>query len=129
MLHNSEITSLPIFSPGAVAFGVVSRLLAYGTEEFHPDRPTSSDTSPPSSEQIVWSGGLGRFVQNVKDMSRRGSNLDIEDPEAAGPNDLDYLSGHHKLAKYELVIHMCLDVFSRTMVYIQCGTNNHSSTI
>ncbi|XP_070184997.1 uncharacterized protein [Littorina saxatilis] len=45
------------------------------------------------------------------------------------PNFLWHLDGHHKLINWKLVIHACVDGFSRTIIYLYCADNNRSDTV
>ena len=46
-----------------------------------------------------------------------------------GPNSLWHLDGHHSLINWGFVIHGAIDGFSRLIVFLQCSTNNKSSTV
>ena len=46
-----------------------------------------------------------------------------------GPNSLWHIDGHHKLIKWRFVVHGGIDGFSRTIVYLECSTNNPSSSV
>ena len=46
-----------------------------------------------------------------------------------GPNSLWHIDGHHKLVRWRFVVHGAIDGFSRTVVYLQCATNNRASTV
>ncbi|CAB4001417.1 hypothetical protein AWC38_SpisGene3841 [Paramuricea clavata] len=45
------------------------------------------------------------------------------------PNSLWHLDGHHSLIRWNLVVHGCIDGFSRRIIYLQCSTNNLSETV
>ena len=45
------------------------------------------------------------------------------------PNSLWHLDGHHSLIRWSLVIHGCIDGFSRRIMYLHCSSNNLSSTV
>ena len=45
-----------------------------------------------------------------------------------GPHHLWHIDGHHKLIKYGLVTHGCIDGFTRTVIYLRCTDNNLSTT-
>ena len=45
-----------------------------------------------------------------------------------GPHHLWHIDGHHKLIKYGLVTHGCIDGFSRAVIYLRCCNNNLSKT-
>jgi hypothetical protein len=45
------------------------------------------------------------------------------------PNSLWHLDGHHSLIRWGLVIHGCIDGFSRRIIYLHCSSNNLSSTV
>ena len=47
----------------------------------------------------------------------------------SGPNALWHIDGHHKLIKWRFVVHGGIDRFSRTIVFLQCATNNRASTM
>ena len=44
-------------------------------------------------------------------------------------NSLWHLDGHHSLIRWGLVIHGCIDGFSRRIIYLHCSSNNLSSTV
>ena len=46
-----------------------------------------------------------------------------------GPYHMWHIDGHHKLIRYKLVTHGCVDGFSRCVIYLQCCDNNKSSTV
>ena len=45
------------------------------------------------------------------------------------PNSLWHLDGHHSLIRWKLVIHGCIDGFSRRIMYLSCSSNNLSETV
>ena len=45
------------------------------------------------------------------------------------PNSLWHLDGHHSLIRWGLVIHGCIDGFSRRIVFLRCSDNNLSQTV
>lgn len=40
-----------------------------------------------------------------------------------------FIDGNHKLIRWKFVVHAGIDGFSRMIVYLQCSTNNRSSTV
>ena len=46
-----------------------------------------------------------------------------------GPNSLWHIDGHHSLINRGLVIHGCIDGFSRLICFLKCGTNNKKQTV
>ena len=46
-----------------------------------------------------------------------------------GPNSLWHIDGHHSLINWGLVIHGCIDGFSRLICFLKCGTNNKKQTV
>jgi len=46
-----------------------------------------------------------------------------------GPNSLWHIDGHHKLIRWRFVTHGGIDGYSRTIVYLQCSTNNEAFTV
>ena len=46
-----------------------------------------------------------------------------------GPNSLWHIHGNHKLIRWKVVIHGGIDGHSRTIVFIQCATNNRADTV
>lgn len=44
-------------------------------------------------------------------------------------NSLLHLDGHHSLIRWSMVIHGCIDGFSRRIIYIYCSSNNLASTV
>lgn len=45
------------------------------------------------------------------------------------PNYLWHLDGNHKLIHWRLVVHACIDGFSRMIIYLTCANNNLASTV
>ena len=45
------------------------------------------------------------------------------------PNALWHIDGNHKLIRWRLVIHACIDGYSRLAVYLGCANNNRASTV
>ncbi|KAF1389905.1 hypothetical protein PFLUV_G00052430 [Perca fluviatilis] len=45
------------------------------------------------------------------------------------PNSLWHIDGNHKLIRWRIVVHGGIDGFSRLIVYLNCATNNRSSTV
>lgn len=46
-----------------------------------------------------------------------------------GPNALWHIDGHHKLIHWRLVVHACIDGYSRLIIYLHCANNNSASTV
>jgi len=49
--------------------------------------------------------------------------------QVASPNALWHLDGYHKLIRWRLIIHGCIDGYSRLIVYLKISPNNCSSTV
>ena len=47
----------------------------------------------------------------------------------AAPNSVWHVDGNHKLIRWRLVVHAGVDGFSRSIVYIECASNNKSATV
>jgi len=47
----------------------------------------------------------------------------------AGPLSLWHMDGNHKLIRYKMVIHGCVDGFTRKIIYLSCLNNNRSSNV
>ena len=45
------------------------------------------------------------------------------------PNSLWHLDGHHSLIRWGLVIHGCIDGYSRRIIYLVCSSNNLAETV
>lgn len=45
------------------------------------------------------------------------------------PNSLWHIDGHHKLIRWRIVTHGCIDGFSRLPLYLQASTNNRAQTV
>ena len=44
-------------------------------------------------------------------------------------NSLWHLDGHHSLIHWKLVIHGCIDGFSRRIMFLRCSSNNKAETV
>ena len=47
----------------------------------------------------------------------------------AGPNSLWHIDGHHKLIKWQIVVHGGIDGYSRIPVYLHASDNNKADTV
>lgn len=45
-----------------------------------------------------------------------------------GPNCVWHLDTNHKLIRWRIVVHGCIDGYSRTLVYLRCADNNRALT-
>ena len=45
------------------------------------------------------------------------------------PNALWHIDGNHKLTRWRLVVHLCIDGYSRLIIYAHCCNNNKASTV
>ena len=45
------------------------------------------------------------------------------------PNFLWHIDGNHKLIAWRMVIHACIDGYSRLIVYLHCANNNLAATV
>ena len=45
------------------------------------------------------------------------------------PNALWHIDGNHKLISWRMVIHACIDGYSRLIVYLHCSNNNLAATV
>lgn len=45
------------------------------------------------------------------------------------PNSLWHIDGNHKLIRYRLVVHVCVDGYSRLIIYAHCANNNRAETV
>ena len=49
--------------------------------------------------------------------------------EVPWPNSLWHIDGHHSLIRWKLVIHGCIDGFSRRIIFLRCSSNNKAETV
>lgn len=45
------------------------------------------------------------------------------------PNSLWHLDGHHSLIRWKMVIHGCMDGYSRRIMFLRCSANNLAETV
>ncbi|XP_078495306.1 uncharacterized protein LOC144750119 [Ciona intestinalis] len=45
------------------------------------------------------------------------------------PNSLWHIDSAHKLIHYKLIIHVCIDGKSRSLIYVKCSDNNKAETV
>ena len=62
-------------------------------------------------------------------VARTGHRLQRRAYNVAGPHHLWHVDGHHKLIKYNFVIHGCIDGFSRAIIFLRCSDNNRAKTV
>ncbi|XP_046839481.1 uncharacterized protein LOC124433742 [Xenia sp. Carnegie-2017] len=65
---------------------------------------------------------IGRSLRRRYAICRRVYNV-------KGPNNLWHLDSNHKLISWRMVIHGCIDGFSRAVIYLKCCTDNRASTV
>lgn len=46
-----------------------------------------------------------------------------------GPNSLWHIGGHHSLIRWRIIVHGCIDGYSRLVLYLKCNNNNRSDTV
>lgn len=46
-----------------------------------------------------------------------------------GPNSLWHIDSHHSLVRWRLVVHGCINGYSRMIIYLFCADNNRSDTV
>jgi hypothetical protein len=64
---------------------------------------------------------VGRAVRKSQAIQRRVYNV-------PAPNCLWHVDSNHKLIGWRIVIHGCVDGYSRTINYLKCATNNLAAT-
>ena len=45
------------------------------------------------------------------------------------PNSLWHIDGHHAFIRWKIVVHGCIDGFSRRIMFLRCNSNNRAETI
>jgi hypothetical protein len=45
------------------------------------------------------------------------------------PNSLWHLDGHHSLIRWKMIIHGCMDGYSRRIMFLRCSANNLAETV
>ena len=61
--------------------------------------------------------------------SRRRQRIKRRVYNVKGPHHLWHLDGNHKLKDFHLVIHGCIDGFSRNVIYLRVIDNNNANTV
>ncbi|XP_047248274.1 uncharacterized protein LOC124884403 isoform X2 [Girardinichthys multiradiatus] len=66
---------------------------------------------------------IGRSFRRRRTIRRRVNNVQT-------PNQLWHFDSNHKLVRWRMVVHGCVDGFSRTIIYLRCcNNNNRASTV
>ena len=60
---------------------------------------------------------------------RWGAVVERRKYQVPWPNSLWHLDGHHSLIRWKLVIHGCIDGFSRRIMFLRCSSNNKAETV
>lgn len=60
---------------------------------------------------------------------RWGAQVSQRTYQVPWPNSLWHLDGHYSSIRWKLVIHGCIDVFSRRIMFLKCSSNNLSETV
>ena len=64
---------------------------------------------------------IGRAARKSQAIQRRVYNV-------PAPNCLWHIDSNHKLIGWRIVIHGCIDGYSRTIIYLKCASNNLADT-
>ena len=67
-------------------------------------------------------------VDPVGTEQRRTTAIVRRTYSVGSPNEVWHYDGHHKLIHWRLVVHGCVDGYSRVITYLHCSTNNAAST-
>ena len=62
-------------------------------------------------------------------VERRHATVSRRVYSVSGPNEVWHYDGHHKLMRWRIVTHGCVDGFSRAIVYLKSSTNNTANTV
>ena len=68
-------------------------------------------------------------VDPVNTAERRSTAIVRRVYNIGEPNEVWHFDGHHKLIRWRLVTHGCVDGYSRTITFLHCSTNNTASTV
>lgn len=60
---------------------------------------------------------------------RRLHVLNRREYSVPAPLSLYHIDGHHKLIRWRIVVHGCIDGFSRRIIYLKAADNNRSATV
>ena len=60
---------------------------------------------------------------------RWGAQVSRRTYQVPWPNSFWHLDGHHSLIRWKLVIHGCIDGFSRRIKFLKCSSNNLAQTV
>ena len=65
---------------------------------------------------------VGRAIRRRRQIVRRTYNV-------TSPNHLWHIDSNHKLISWRIVIHGCIDGYSRAIIYLRCCANNKASSV
>ena len=65
---------------------------------------------------------VGRAIRRRRQIIRRTYNV-------TSPNNLWHMDSNHKLISWRIVIHECIDGYSRAIIYLTCCTDNKASSV
>ena len=69
------------------------------------------------------------IVDPLTNLLRWGMVVSRRKYQVPWPNSLWHLDGHHSLIRWKLVIHGCIDGFSRRIICLKCNSNNKAETV
>lgn len=70
-----------------------------------------------------------RHIDPIRRCFRRSQAIRRRVYHVQGPNELWHIDGNHKLISWRVVFHGCVDGYSRTIIYLECLTNNRASSV
>ncbi|XP_057311502.1 uncharacterized protein LOC130649269 [Hydractinia symbiolongicarpus] len=73
-------------------------------------------------QSIMRVDALSRVMRRRNCIQRRRYNV-------KSPNSLWHMDGHHKLIRWRIVFHGCIDGYSRLVTFLRCNSNNRSTTV
>ncbi|XP_030217483.1 uncharacterized protein LOC115547416 [Gadus morhua] len=65
---------------------------------------------------------VGRSLRRSQAIRRRVYSVQT-------PNELWHIDGNHKLVRWRMVFHGCVDGYSRSIIYLECLNNNRASSV
>ena len=70
-----------------------------------------------------------RFLDPIGTTLRWGQTIFRRKYYVPAPNSLWHIDGNHKMIYWRLVVHACVDGFSRMVIYAFCANNNRAETV
>ncbi|XP_019860862.1 PREDICTED: uncharacterized protein LOC109589179 [Amphimedon queenslandica] len=82
-----------------------------------------------SQKVLIQRACMREAIYRVRGRHTIAHSIHCRTYSVSGPNALWHLDSNHKLIKWRLVVHGCVDGFTHLITFLKCSNNNRSDTV